>query len=107
MNKYFINEDLAKSAKEMNSFSDYRPNSATTEYNNESSIIPTSCLYSPEGIKSVQSGGYIHFRHNKGGNGCFVDGHAETSRTIHGGKPQLFIGYWSEDNRSYDPAYNK
>lgn len=33
MNKYFINEDLAKSAKEMNSFSDYRPNSATTEYN--------------------------------------------------------------------------
>ena len=80
---------------------------ATTEYNNESSIIPTSCLYSPEGIKSVQSGGYVHFRHNKGGNGCFVDGHAETSRTIHGGKPQLFVGYWSEDNRSYDPLYRE
>jgi prepilin-type processing-associated H-X9-DG protein len=70
-------------------------------------MIPTSCRYSPEGIKSVQSGGYVHYRHSKGGNGCFVDGHAETSRTIYGGKPQLFVGYWSEDNRSYDPLYRE
>ena len=80
---------------------------AVTEYGSESNLIPTSCLYSPEGIKSVQSGGYVHFRHNKGGNGCFVDGHAETSRSLHGGKPQLFLGYWSEDNRSYDPLYRE
>ncbi len=33
MNKYEINEEIAKSAKEMNSFSDYKENSATNEYN--------------------------------------------------------------------------
>jgi prepilin-type processing-associated H-X9-DG protein len=80
---------------------------AVNEWGSESSAIPTSCLYSPEGITRVQSGGYVHFRHNKGGNGCFVDGHAETSRTLHGGMPQLFLGYWSEDNRSYDPLYRE
>ena len=82
---------------------------AATEYNNDNSIIPTSCLYSPEGLPggSVRSGGYVHFRHNGSANGCFVDGHAESSRKIHGGKPQLAVGYWSPDNSSYDPAYNK
>ncbi len=34
MNKYEINEETAKLAKEMNSFSDYKENSATNEYNN-------------------------------------------------------------------------
>ena len=34
MNKYEINERLARNAKEMNSFSDYKENSATNEYNN-------------------------------------------------------------------------
>ena len=33
MNKYEINENIAKQAKEMNSFSDYKTNSATNEYN--------------------------------------------------------------------------
>jgi len=33
MNKYEINENIAKQAKEMNSFSDYKINSATNEYN--------------------------------------------------------------------------
>lgn len=34
MNEYLINEELAKSAKEMNSFSDYKENSATSNYRN-------------------------------------------------------------------------
>lgn len=34
MNRYEINEDIAKQAKELNSFSDYKTNSATNEYNN-------------------------------------------------------------------------
>ena len=33
MNRYEINENIAKQAKEMNSFSDYKTNSATNEYN--------------------------------------------------------------------------
>ena len=33
MNKYEINEETAKLAKELNSFSDYKENSATNEYN--------------------------------------------------------------------------
>lgn len=32
MNKYEIDENLAKSAKELNSFDDYKPNTATNEY---------------------------------------------------------------------------
>ncbi len=80
---------------------------AVTEYGSESSLIPTSTLYSPDGITFVQSGGFVHFRHNGGGNGCFVDGHTEMSRSIHGGKPHLFLGYWSADNSSYDPDFRK
>ena len=34
MNEYLINEEIAKSAKEMNSFSDYKENSATNDYRN-------------------------------------------------------------------------
>ena len=34
MNKYYINEQSARTAKEMNSFSDYKEMSATTEYEN-------------------------------------------------------------------------
>lgn len=33
MNRYEINENIAKQAKELNSFSDYKTNSATNEYN--------------------------------------------------------------------------
>ena len=33
MNKYEINENIARTAKELNSFSDYEANSATNEYN--------------------------------------------------------------------------
>ena len=34
MNKYEINEETARIAKELNSFDDYKTNSATNEYSN-------------------------------------------------------------------------
>ena len=78
--------------------------SAVQDYSDANVLIPTSFLYSPDGIKSKQSGGYVNFRHNESANGCFVDGHVGTTRTIHGGVPKLFVGYWSKNNISYDPA---
>ena len=78
---------------------------AVQDYNDNTSLIPTSFLYSPDGIKNKQSGGYVHFRHNESANGCFVDGHVGANRTIHGGEPKLFVGYWSQDNASYDPGF--
>ena len=78
---------------------------ATQDYYDNKKLIPTSFLYSPDGIKSKQDGGYVHFRHNEAANGCFADGHVGNSRTLFGGKPELFIGYWSHDNAVYDPEY--
>lgn len=80
---------------------------ATPDYSNPRVLVPTSFLYSPEGIKSVQSGGYVHFRHNGSGNGCFVDGHVSAGRVIYKEYSGTSAGYWSEDNRSYDPEYRK
>ena len=79
--------------------------SAVQDYNDNKELIPTSFLYSPDGIKSRQSGGFIHFRHNTRANGCFADGHTAQSGTIYGGVPELNIGYWSDDNLAYDPAF--
>ena len=80
---------------------------AVSDYNDSSKLIPTSFLYSPDGIKSAQTGGYAHFRHNLAANGVFVDGHAASSRVIHKGNEKLSVGYWSPDNSSYDPEYRK
>ena len=78
---------------------------AVQDYNDNNSLVPTSFLYSPDGIKSNrQSGGFVNFRHNESANGCFIDGHVGVNRTIHNGVPELFIGYWADDNASYDPG---
>ena len=78
---------------------------AVQDYNNNE-LIPTSFLYSPDGIKNnKQSGGFVNFRHNESANGCFIDGHTASTKVIHGGVQKLFVGYWSADNSSYDPAW--
>lgn len=79
--------------------------SAVTDYYDNKKLIPTSFLYSPDGIKSKQSGGFVHFRHNERANGCFADGHVSQSEVLYGGNPDLYIGYWSLDNAVYDPEY--
>ena len=74
------------------------------DYDDNNSLIPTSFLYSPDGIKyNRQTGGFVHLRHNESANGCFVDGHTSTLRTVYGGSEKLYVGYWSVDNSSYDP----
>ena len=82
---------------------------ASTSIYDTKVIIPTSCIYSPEGIKTRSpqkyTGGYIHFRHNSRANGCFSDGHVSQTGVIHGGVPELSVGYWSVDNTNYDPSF--
>jgi len=77
-------------------------------------LIPSSCLYSPEGRKDDfrQDGGLLHFRHGKRANGCFFDGHVSASEEFSpgssGGMNRLLqVGYWSADNENYDPEYRK
>ena len=84
---------------------------AAMDYYDQSRLIPTSVLYAPEGRNgTVRGGGLTHFRHLKGANGCFADGHVGTSREIFitsRANKALAVGYLSEDNSSYDPEFGR
>ena len=83
---------------------------AAQDYYDNSKLIPTSALYAPEGRNgSLRSGGLVHFRHLKRANAVFADGHTAASGTLYEGSrgnQAQNIGYWSKDNRSYDPEFN-
>ena len=85
---------------------------AATDYYDQSRLLPTSVLYSPDGIKgaAVRSGGFAHYRHHRSANICFADGHAGSWKEIYPGskgKPALNYGYLSKDNRMYDPEMKR
>ena len=83
--------------------------SAAQDYYGNAKAIPTSVLYAPEGRNGTsRGGGLTHFRHLKSANAVFADGHAASSRELYegsrGNRP-LSLGYWSKDNRAYDPEF--
>ena len=85
---------------------------AATDYYDQSRLLPTSVLYSPDGIKgaAVRSGGFAHYRHHRSANICFADGHAGSWKEIYPGskgKPALNYGYLSKDNTMYDPEMKR
>ena len=85
---------------------------AASDYYDQSRLLPTSVLYSPDGINgaAVRSGGFAHYRHHRSANICFADGHAGSWKEIYAGskgKPALNYGYLSKDNAMYDPEMKK
>ena len=82
---------------------------AAMDYYDQSRLIPTSVLYAPDGRGGiVRGGGLTNFRHLKGANACFADGHVDTSREMFlnsRANKALKVGYLSQDNSWYDPEF--